>query len=61
MIPVGRSYPRGEVGDQPNSGIVATEILGFLAHWSQIKFAETESGGNRKMALIIKVAEGRTR
>ena len=41
-------------------GIVATEILVFSAHWSQIKFSETEFGANRKMALIIKPAEGRT-
>ena len=41
-------------------GIVATKILVFSAHWSQIKFSETEFGANRKMALIIKPAEGRT-
>ena len=42
------------------SGIAATEILVFSAHWSQIKFAETEFGANRKMALTLKPAEGRT-
>ena len=41
--------------------IVATKILVFSAHWSQIKFAETEFGENRKMALILKSEEGRTR
>ena len=42
------------------SGIAATEILVFSAHWSQIKFAETEFGANRKMALTLKPTEGRT-
>jgi len=42
------------------NGIVVTKILVFSAHWSQIKFAETEFGANRKMALNIKPAEGRT-
>ena len=41
-------------------GIVATEILVFSAHGGQIKFAETEFGSNRKMALTLKPAEGRT-
>ena len=40
--------------------IVATEILVFSVHWSQIKFAETEFGANRKMDLTLKPAEGRT-
>ena len=41
-------------------GIVATKIFIFSAHWSQIKFVETEFGASRKMALIIKPAERRT-
>ena len=42
------------------NGIVATKILVFSVHWSQIKFAETEFGANRKMDLTLKPAEGRT-
>ena len=29
------------------------KILAFSAHWNQIKNTETESGGNRKSALIL--------
>ena len=41
-------------------GIVDNKIFVFSAHWSQIKFAETEFGANRKMDLTLKPAEGRT-
>ena len=50
----------GRWGTARLDGIVATEILVFSAHWSQIKFAETEFGANRKMDLTLKPAEGRT-
>ena len=53
------SWRRGG-GPARLDGIVVTEILVFSAHWSQIKFAETEFGANRKMALTLKPAEGRT-
>ena len=53
------SWRRGG-GPARLDGIVVTEILVFSAHWSQIKFAETEFGANRKMDLTLKLAEGRT-
>ena len=53
------SWRRGG-GPARLNGIVATKILVFSVNWSQIKFAETEFGTDRKMALIIKPAEGRT-
>ena len=53
------SWRRGG-GPARLDGIVVTEILVFSAHWSQIKFAETEFGANRKMALTLKPTEGRT-
>ena len=41
-------------------GIVDNKILVFSARYSQIKFAETEFGANRKTALTLKPTEGRT-
>jgi len=51
------SWQRGG-GPARLDGIVATKILVSSAHWSQIKFAETEFGANRKMALTLKPQNG---
>ena len=51
------SWRRGG-GPARLGGIVATKILVFSAHWSQIKFSETEFGANRKMALTLKPQNG---